>query len=103
MDNHYYLIDDAGRLRFTQTGLRELAPYFAKAGIDIQDIDTLDAYNKAREHASPFFREWLAEKASKWGDTDQFDLLRTAVFSTTEELEKKKSRFDLKQTLRIVS
>jgi len=102
MGNHYYLIDETGRLRFTQTGLHELAPYFAKAGIDIRDIDTLDAYNKAREHASPFFTEWLAERASEWGDTDQFYLLRTATFATTEELEKKKSRFDLKQSLRVV-
>ncbi|MFC1381334.1 MAG: hypothetical protein G8D84_21755 [gamma proteobacterium symbiont of Clathrolucina costata] len=75
MDNHYYLIDESGRLRFTQKGLSELTPYFAKAGIDIHTINTLDAYNKARDLASPFFTEWLAERASEWPETDQFDLL----------------------------
>lgn len=102
MDNHYYLIDEAGKLRFTQEGLRELTPYFAKAGIDIHDINTLNAYYQAREQASPFFTERVAERASGWPDTDQFDLLRTAIFGTSEELERKTKRFDLKQSFKVI-
>lgn len=102
MDNHNFLTDEAGNLRFTREGLRELTPYFAKAGIDIQNINTLEAYYQARKQASPFFMEWLAERASGWPDSDQFDLLRTATFGTPEDVEKKIRRFDLKQSLKIV-
>ena len=102
VDNHYYLIDEAGRLCFTQEGVRNLRPYFAKAGIDIRNINTLNAYNNAREQASPFFTEWLAERSSKWPDTDQFNLLRTAAFGTNEDVEKGKVRFDLKQSFKAI-
>ena len=102
MGSHYYVSDEAGKLRFTREGLRELTPYLAKAGIDIQDIKTLSAYYRAREQASPFFVERLAERASGWPDTDQFDLLRTATFGTSEALEKKTQRFDLKQSLKVI-
>lgn len=39
----YYLHDPAtGRLRFTATGRRALGPRFARAGIDLKSINTLD-------------------------------------------------------------
>ena len=39
----YYLHDPAtGRLRFTTTGRRALGPRFARAGIDLKSINTLD-------------------------------------------------------------
>lgn len=102
MDSHYYLTDETGTLRFTPEGMREFAPYFARAGIDIRDIKTLHAYYQARKKASPFFTERLAERAAGWPDTDQFDLLRTATFGTPEDLEKEIERFDRKQSFNIV-
>lgn len=39
----YFLLDPAtGRLRFTATGRRALAPRFARAGVDLRQITTLD-------------------------------------------------------------
>ncbi len=102
MDTTYYLIDESGNLRFTQDGLAELTPYFAKAGIDIHTVKTLAAYQQARVQASPYFFDWLADNAREWPDTDQYQLLKTALFGTAEELEKATQRFDRKQSFRVI-
>ncbi len=102
MDTTYYLIDELGNLRFTGEGLDELTAYFAKAGINIHTIKTLDAYHQARVQASPYFFDWLADQTREWPDTDQYHLLKTALFGTAEELEKATQRFDRKKTFRVI-
>ncbi len=101
MDNQY-LIDESGKLRFTATGMRDLAPYFAKAGIDIRHIKSLDAYYDARAKASPYFMDWLADRAAGWPRTEQYDLLRTALFGEPGALQRAVTRFDLEQSLEVV-
>lgn len=83
MDHPYYLADTTEKLRFTKRGLAELQAYFAKAGIDIHKIDTVEKYYGARQHAAPYFMEWMAERAEQWPDTEQFRLLRGAIFGET--------------------
>lgn len=102
MDKCYYLVDDSGKLRFTREGLQELGSYFALAGIDIKYIKTLEAYKQAREQASPYFLEHLSERASHWPSTDQFDLLKIAVFGSEDDLERESKRLDLKQSFKLV-
>lgn len=80
MHHPYYLCDSKGNLRFTPQGLSELGPYLAMAGIDIRSIATKDQYIKARQVASPYFLSWLEQRAQGWPDTDQFNLLRHALF-----------------------
>ncbi|MBA55352.1 MAG: hypothetical protein CMK89_12930 [Pseudomonadales bacterium] len=76
----YYLTDSNGRLCFTQQGLETLRPYFALAGIDIRKIKTEVDYFQARQQSSPYFTDWLKQRAANWPDTDQFNLLRNALF-----------------------
>ncbi len=102
MDKHYYLVDDSGKLRFTRVGLQELGSYFALAGIDIKNIKTLKAYKQAREQSSPFFMQRLSNRSSRWSKTDQFELLRVAVFGSEEDLDDKIKRFDLKQSFNLI-
>ncbi len=102
MDSTYYLTDDVGNLRFTGEGLAEFTAYFAKAGIDIHTIKTLDAYRRARVQASPYFFDWLADKAREWPNTDQYQLLKTVLFGTKEDIEKATERFDKKQSFRVI-
>ncbi|MAR91672.1 MAG: hypothetical protein SV765_02915 [Pseudomonadota bacterium] len=80
MQHPYYLADTTGKLRFTKQGLSQLRPYFAMAGIDIHKINTVEEYYAARQHASPHFMEWMAERAATWPDNEEFDLLRKALF-----------------------
>ena len=80
MNHPYYLCDSKGNLRFTSQGLSELRLYFAMAGIDIRTIVTKDDYFKARQVASPYFLSWLEQRALSWPDTDQFNLLKYALF-----------------------
>lgn len=56
-----YCLEDieTGRIRFTEEGLRELGPYFARAGIDIRAIITLKSYLTARRAAAPYLIEHL--------------------------------------------
>lgn len=61
-----YCLEDveAGRIRFTEEGLRELGPYFARAGIDVRSITTLDSYLAARRAAGPYLMEHLHSVAA---------------------------------------
>ena len=83
MHHPYYLTDTTGKLRFTKRGITDLQAYFAKAGIDIHTIDTVEKYYWARQQASPYFMEWMAERAEQWTDTEQFRLLRRVIFGET--------------------
>jgi len=83
MNHPYYLTDTTGKLRFTKRGLTELQAYFAKAGIDIHKINTVEKYYEARQQAAPYFMEWMAERAEQWPDTAQFRLLRGAILGET--------------------
>jgi len=80
MNHPYFLCDSKGNLRFTSQGLSELGPYLAMAGIDIRTIVTKGDYFRARQLASPYFLSWLERRANSWPDTDQFNLLRHALF-----------------------
>jgi len=102
MDKHYFLVDDSDKLRFTREGFLELGSYFALAGIDIKNIKTLKAYKQARKQASPFFMQHLLDRSSGWPQTDQFELLRTAVFGSEKDLNDKIKRFDLKQSFKLI-
>lgn len=61
-----YCLEDlaTGRIRFTEEGLRELGPYFARAGIDIRAITTSASYLAARKAAAPYFMEHLRSIAT---------------------------------------
>ena len=61
-----YCLEDieTGRIRFTEEGLRELGPYFARAGIDVRSIATLDSYLAARRVAVPYLIEHLRSVAA---------------------------------------
>ena len=90
----YFIADTDGNIRFTNTGLKEFQTYFAKAGVNIQEIKTIDAYNQARLAASPGFDSRLKQRASSWPNSPQFTLLKTAVFGTPLELDVAIQRFD---------
>jgi hypothetical protein len=47
----YYLVDEAGQLRFNEAGMKLYSDYFSAAGIAINDIKTLDDYLQARRQA----------------------------------------------------
>lgn len=50
---HFFLLDPAtGRLRFTATGRRALGPRFARAGIDLQTLKTLEHARAAAAEVS---------------------------------------------------
>lgn len=76
----YYLTDNKGRLRFTKQGHETLRPYFSLAGIDIGRITTEAEYFQARQTASPYFMNWLGQRATNWPDSDQFELLKEVLF-----------------------
>ncbi len=92
-----YLADTEGRLRFTETGRRALTPYFAMAGIDIRQINTVDDYRRARAAASPYFTLWLAQRTEQWPDRPEFNLLKTATLGRPEAVEKIVNQWDAQQ------
>jgi hypothetical protein len=102
MDSKFYILDINENIKFTTTGLDHLKPLFELSGIDIYRIETLKDYRQARIQASPFFMQHLSERADGWPDTDQFQLLKVAIFREDNDLEREKSRFDIKSNLQII-
>lgn len=80
MNPPYFLSDTKGNLRFTSQGLKELGPYLAMVGIDINTISTIAEYERARQAASPYFMAWLKIRYERWPDNEQFNLLKNALF-----------------------
>lgn len=102
MDSQLYLLGDDGNIKFTRTGVQCLKPLFDLAGIDTNSIRTVHKYHQARIEASPFFMQHLSKRADGWSDTDQFRLLKAAVFGDGDDLEREIKRFDIKKNLQII-
>ena len=83
----YYLYDLHGSIRFTEKGRNELGRYFDMAGVNINEIKTVEDYLFMRKTAAPHFINWLEDRADQWPDTEQFRLLRAATFGTKSEIE----------------
>lgn len=80
MTGNDYLISNDGQLRFTKQGLKNLTPYFEKAGIDIRSIRTEAEYAQAKEAAAPYHVDWEAQITKSWPNTEEYQLLRDALF-----------------------
>ncbi len=54
-------IREAGtnNIRFTASGIKEYRSRFARAGIDIRDVKTYEAFSEAREKSYPYWVEDL--------------------------------------------
>lgn len=84
----YYSVDDAGLITFTELGTKEFGKLFCKGGVDIQSIKTENDYLLARKKCSQYFMEWMNDEASAWPINAEFNLLRTALFGTTEDTKR---------------
>lgn len=102
MNPHNYFLELHGKIKFTKEGRARLSSLFELAGINIDDINTVGQYLQARKRASPYFMHHLASRASNWADTEQFRLLKTAVFCDDNELKQETRNFDIKNNLKIV-
>jgi hypothetical protein len=80
MTSNDFLISNDGQLRFTRQGLKNLSPYFEKAGIDIRSIRTEVEYLEALATAAPYHVDWEAQITKSWPDTEDYRLLRDALF-----------------------
>ncbi|VAW63373.1 hypothetical protein MNBD_GAMMA09-550, partial [hydrothermal vent metagenome] len=68
--------------------------------INLNEIRTIKAYKLARKQVSSYFMQHLANRASGWPDTDQFKLLKAAIFCPADDFEQKIRHFDLKKSLK---
>lgn len=91
----YFLQDLEGNIRFTPHGTQELRPYFAKAGINIADIKTIDDYLAARDRASPYFMAWLKDRTKQWPEHSEYQLLKNALFGDITERGSREPQGDI--------
>ena len=99
---HIFISDEKGNIRFTKEGRGYIKPIFELAGININEIHTIREYKQARKQVSPYFMQHLANRACSWPDTDQFKLLKEAIFSDEQGLEHAVERFDARKRLRLI-
>ncbi|MCG8074815.1 MAG: hypothetical protein JAY75_01050 [Candidatus Thiodiazotropha taylori] len=76
-----YYTEVLGQFRFTDEGLKELRPYFAKAGININAIKTKENYLMARQAASPWFMEHMRQLAEEGSKNTLEDQALISIFS----------------------
>lgn len=76
-----YCLEDVetGRIRFSEEGLRELGPYFARAGIDIRSLATMKSYLAARRAAAPYLIGHLRSIATNGRMTPERQALLAVV------------------------
>ncbi len=78
MHTPYFLLDpDTGRLRFTATGREALGGRFARAGIDLKQLKTLEQARAAAAHVT--HREMQALAAELKGRDPALDAVMTAL------------------------
>ena len=59
------LVSLDGDVRFTSEEKERLRRYFSSAGIDVDQIRTIDDYRRARSATSPGFIDWLATEIAR--------------------------------------
>ena len=90
-NNDYFSVNSEGELTFTEQGIAEYRSYFGKAGVDIQNIKSLEDFRRARRAASPFFEDHLVAKVKKGEKTLERRLL-IAIAEGNEEESKRLER-----------
>ena len=75
----------AGRITFTETGKKELAPHLAKAGISISTVKTEDDYRRAMVLARPYLSDTLAAIARNGRMTIERKALLAIATGDTQE------------------
>jgi len=60
----YYRLQDE-KLTYTEAGLKLFRPMFARAGINIHDIKTLDSHLRAEDACEGFLVDYMMEHAPK--------------------------------------
>ena len=94
-------VDDDGRIVFSERGLKELRPYFARAGIDIRSVRTYQDYLEARGRASPFFLDFLRDRIAKGKPSLERRALLAIIDGDDEAYERTLRQLTTRQTLKV--
>ncbi|MBP1151271.1 hypothetical protein [Methylocaldum sp. RMAD-M] len=97
-----YRVEDDGRIVFSDQGLKELRPYFARAGIDIRSVRTYRDYLEARRRASPFFLDFLRDRIAKGKPSLERRALLAIVDGDDEVYERTLRQLMARQKLNVV-
>ena len=97
----FFIESTSGHFEFTDEGLRELKPYFAKAGINIELIKTKAEYFEARRAVSHLFEGSLQKIASDGSSTLERRALMAAVGDSEQEFEELLNKVKKKQQLNL--
>jgi len=101
-EDPWMLVGTDGRIVFTEEGRRELAPYFARVGIDLTNIKTRKQYIKARRAASPFFLEHLRARFAGKPQTLEYNALRAIINGDNENFDRLFHRITVRNRLHTV-
>ena len=94
------IVCDDGSVRFSSKRKKELARYFAIAGINIDTIKTKDDYLAAREAASPYFLQWLESIVKQGEMTLERQLVIAILRDDREEEARLRTSLDTKSLAR---
>lgn len=90
------------RIRFIETGKKEVAPLFAMAGVDINTIKTIDELKQAYEISSPHMGQHHLNIAQNGKPSMERNALIAVVKGKYEEADRIIDLLQQKKALRLV-
>lgn len=100
----FYLLDENGRLTWTDEGLRSYRRRFARFGIRIESITTFEDYKTAMHlSASAFLPDLLEELEERCGCKPYYEVLVAALIGSPKDLEQARRRYTARRSLQVIS
>lgn len=100
----FYLLDENGRLTWTDEGLRSYRRRFARFGIRIESITTFEDYKTAMHlSASAFLPDLLEELEERCAGKPHYEVLVAALTGSREEFDRAKRRYRTRRTLQVMA
>lgn len=103
-DEPFYRMDENGRLTWTEEGLRTYRRRFARFGLRIEAIETMEAYQTAMQiSAGVFVEDTLEQIAERAQGKPWRELLEATFIGDAAALERAKRRYATRCRLQIIS
>ncbi len=100
----FYHSDENGRLTWTDEGLRSYRKRFARFGIRIESVRTLDELRQAlRISASAFLPDLLEKLEERCAGKPYYEVLVAALIGSPEDLARARRRYTTRRSLQVIS
>lgn len=99
-DTRYYRVNENNELNFTDIGLKHYRALFAKTGINIHEINTINKLKNAIEASEPYREDHIYNRAKKQNSLDSRTLV-AIIDGDHDEFERNITKLKRKKELNL--